>query len=546
MKEKLKIGVIFNSHIIPSWEYQIIKVLNDSDYAEIVLVIINKEDKLTTQKNKKPSPHRLLRLLDKTDRIIFSRKIKYDLKKDINELLHNVPQIESGTLPGHTDELTKFELDIVLRFGSDSIDADILKKVKYGILAYTIDNGKELNSINPGFWEVVQRIDVTNTSLVISTPDSEKESVIFSSWESTCPFSININRNNIHWRNALFMPRIIKRIFKDGSNFLDRQRSNSGFAIADAQLDGQSDSLVGELKYVVNFLSAAFSTVYRKLMYNDDFNWDLLIDISQGSNNHSYEFGNFRKIHSPKGIFWADPFVVKENDYYYLFVEEYIYKKHKAHISVLKLDNKGTLLSSDKIIENKYHMSYPFVFKLEDMYYMIPETSKNKTIELYKSTNFPYEWKFERNIMEDISAVDTTLFFFNNKWWLFTSVDQTCNKSGSSTELFLYFTDNIFSGKWESHPANPIVSDVRSARPAGKMFIQDGIIYRPSQDCSGRYGRAFNINKVTKLTETEYNETVHVKIGPAWDKKLSGTHTFNFDQDFTVIDVYSFRKRLEN
>ncbi len=127
---------------------------------------------------------------------------------------------------------------------------------------------------------------------------------------------------------------------------------------------------------------------------------------------------------------------------------------------------------------------------------------------------------------------------------MFTSIDQTGHISGGSTELFLFSTDDIFSGKWESHPCNPIVSDVRNARPAGKIFMEDGILYRPSQDCSLRYGRGFNINRIINLSETQYLEEKIVEVTPSWDKRLKGAHTFNSDGDFTVIDVYTFRNRI--
>jgi hypothetical protein len=533
MKEKLKIGVLLNSHLVPSWEYRVLKVLSDSDYAEIALVIYCDEFEVVEKNEKKPA-HQLLRLLERTDRIIFSSKTNFDLKKDIAGLLNNVASITDRQV----DKLADFNLDLILTFGSCNINHDILKNVKYGILSYSVNN-------ETGFWEVLRKIDVTNSVLLISEPGSDKQSVIFSSWESTCPFSISINRNNVHWRNSLFMPRIIKGIYDGGHEFVERQKNIYKILTTEPQISTQSSSK-SDLAYVFDYAGISLRTIFRKLFYTDDFNWQLLIDINQNNDVAVPDFSKFRKVISPKGVFWADPFVVKENDYYYLFVEEYIYKKLKAHISVLKVDNKGNLLSANKIIERQYHMSYPFVFTLDNDYYMIPETGKNKTIELYKSTGFPYKWEFERNLMENISAVDTTLFFYNNKWWLFTSVDQTGNVSGNSTELFLYFTDNIFSGKWEYHPENPIVSDVRSARPAGKLYIHDGIIYRPSQDCSGRYGKAFNINKVTKLTETEYSEAVHVKINPGWDKKLAGTHTYNCDADFSIIDTYTFRKRVED
>ena len=188
-------------------------------------------------------------------------------------------------------------------------------------------------------------------------------------------------------------------------------------------------------------------------------------------------------------------------------------------------------------------MSYPFVFESEGGYYMIPETGGNRTIDLYKCNDFPDNWVFVKSIMKDVNAVDTTLFKYNSKWWLFTVIDEINSSLDGSPELFLFFTDDFLSGIWTSHPLNPIVSDIRIARPAGKIFIQNGNIYRPSQDCAGRYGKAFNINQVLVLSETEYKEVHIKKIEPDWDTNLRGTHTFNFDDDFTVIDAYSMRRR---
>ena len=175
---------------------------------------------------------------------------------------------------------------------------------------------------------------------------------------------------------------------------------------------------------------------------------------------------------------------------------------------------------------------------------MIPETSQNRTIELYKCTGFPYQWKFEGNLMENIVATDTTPFFHENLWWLFTTIDHTNGISGCSTELYLYYSDDLFSGNWTSHPLNPVVSDESNARCAGKLFVEDGVIYRPSQNCSMRYGRRININQVTKLNTDEYNEILVKEIIPDWDRELKGIHTINSEGGLTVIDVYSFHNRL--
>ena len=115
---------------------------------------------------------------------------------------------------------------------------------------------------------------------------------------------------------------------------------------------------------LLRYLEVVSKKVIKKLFFTDAFNWDLLIDISQCNELFSESYGSFRKLSSPREVFWADPFVIAENGLYYIFVEEFVYSKDRAHISVLTLDRECNLLNSAKIIEKPYHMSYPFIFKV--------------------------------------------------------------------------------------------------------------------------------------------------------------------------------------
>ena len=38
---------------------------------------------------------------------------------------------------------------------------------------------------------------------------------------------------------------------------------------------------------------------------------------------------------------------------------------------------------------------------------MIPESSENGDIRLYKSIDFPHKWEFEKQLMVDVDAADT-------------------------------------------------------------------------------------------------------------------------------------------
>jgi hypothetical protein len=91
---------------------------------------------------------------------------------------------------------------------------------------------------------------------------------------------------------------------------------------------------------------------------------------------------------------------------------------------------------------------------------------------------------------------------------------------------------------------NPIASDVKNARPAGKIFIYQDKIYRPSQNSAKIYGYGFNINEILILSETEYQEKVVEEVQPHWDDSILGTHTFNRVGNLSIIDAFSRRSRF--
>ena len=168
--------------------------------------------------------------------------------------------------------------------------------------------------------------------------------------------------------------------------------------------------------------------------------------------------------------------------------------------------------------------------------YLIAETAENRTIEVYKCKNFPDDWEFECKLMENVFAYDATLFEHNDMWWLFANIrEHEC--ASTWDELCLFSSDDPLSDDWQPHPMNPIVSDVRSARPAGKLFHKDGRIYRPSQNSSFRYGYALNFSEILELTKTTYKERVVECLEPDWDPSILGLHTFSASGELTVVDA---------
>jgi hypothetical protein len=245
----------------------------------------------------------------------------------------------------------------------------------------------------------------------------------------------------------------------------------------------------------------------------------------------------------PRDRYFADPHVIRRNDAYYVFLEEYSYEKAKGHISVIRIDADGRYGEAIKVLERPYHLSYPFVFEHAGELYMVPESMTNRAVELYRCVEFPTRWEFVRNLLQDVWAVDSTLLYHAGKWWLFANLLENAGGS-TSEELFVFYTDCFLSGAWTAHPLNPVVSDVTRARPAGAIQQRGGKLYRPSQDCSVRYGYAIRINEIAALSTEEYAEREVESIEPDWGNNLLGTHTLAYADGLTVVDALLVRAKF--
>ena len=104
-------------------------------------------------------------------------------------------------------------------------------------------------------------------------------------------------------------------------------------------------------------------------------------------------------------------------------------------------------------------------------------------------------------------------------------------------ELHLYSAHTPL-GPWIPHARNPVVSDVRRARPAGRLFRWQGVLYRPSQDCAERYGHAIVVNEVLEVSSLAYEEKPVCTLDPASMPGANRIHTLNTIEWLSVIDCH--------
>jgi len=251
-------------------------------------------------------------------------------------------------------------------------------------------------------------------------------------------------------------------------------------------------------------------------------------------------FDQLRYLVPPRDRFWADPFAVEHQGRYFVFLEELPYATQKGRIVAIEVFENSEAGDAVVVLERPYHLSYPFVFCWEASLYMLPETAGNKTIEVYKCEEFPHRWCLHQVLIDNINAFDATLCQLDGRWWMFANVAGPA--ANSNDELYLFQSESPL-GPWTQHPRNPVVSDVRFARAAGPLFSNQGVLHRPSQDCSVAYGHSIVINRVEILSDDDYQENIVSRISPGWRKDILRVHTYGGTKRLRVIDCLVRRPR---
>jgi hypothetical protein len=548
---KIRVGLLIDNIVIPFWAYKMVENIVLSEYAEVVLVVKKKtaifQKRSFFTRVKDAYKFIIYRLYKQWENKKYKHEFDAFENKDLTTLISSFGFLEVECVEkrfsdyvSDTDiaKISEYNVDVFIRLGFRILRGSILNVARMGVWSYHHGDNLVNRGGPAGFWEYFKKEREIGSILQILTEDLDGGEVLYRSW-STVHYSHTETLNAFYWKTSLFIPRKLKELYETGEEqFLHRLKSEN------SHLHFYSNELY-TLPHNPSLFNIILGNFWKLLQLKvwKQFNFEQWILLYHFNNKSSISTSIFRykRLTPPKDKFWADPCVVYHNDTYFIFFEEFVYKENKGYISVMQIDKKGIVSNQKRILEKDYHLSYPFVFKYKGEYYMVPETGRSSTIQLYKAVNFPYEWKFEMNLMENVKAVDTTIFVKDEKVWMFTNIKAIAG--AAYDELFLFSSDNLLSKEWQSHPGNPVVSDVKSARCAGRLFYHNNKLYRPSQDCSYRYGYATGINEVLVLNNKEYKERKVSDISPEWAEDILATHTLSSEERLTVIDGLIKRRK---
>jgi hypothetical protein len=554
-KPLLRVGVMLDHWTVPAWIAEVLRSVQCSNVAKLTTVILNRE----------PPPvrrswgERLQRALTGgsagLSTLLWRLYVRADerLRRDFATPFHptNVESLLAGAkvidvLPIRKGSVDRFNaadiaavkgdgLDVILRFGLDKVRGEILSAATYGVWCYHHGDNSEYRGGPAGFWEMYERNPITGTILQVLTDDLGGDRVIYRSFGATRSFESLLVNRYLPYRKAIpFVARCLRRVYEQGPAGLHPEAE----ARADTRCLHRTPRNGQMLLFLMRVACKMIFVRIQDRLGIQGNHW--FLGVARGVTPDQQLAGKVAPLHPPRGRLWADPMLVRKNGQAFMFFEDYDYKLRRGHISVVELDASGRVGVPRTALQADHHFSYPFVFEWRGAHFMIPETAGVNAVRLYRAIEFPTRWEYVQDLLSDIDAVDATLCEHGGRWYLFTGV----NEAGGSTwdELFLFMADTPL-GPWSPHPMNPIVSDVRSARPGGALFRRDGVLYRPAQNSDKTYGHSLAVFEVTELTPDRYAERLAYRIDPDWLPNIYGCHTITMADDLMALDCKAFKWR---
>jgi hypothetical protein len=539
----LRVGLLLESPNVPAWVWTAIREISLADEMEIVVAA------LAAGERRRLGGGALPRLLGRLDALLglgMAPEQDAFAMRDARPLLAGVPRRRLGRsrdAAGDTfakDDvaaLQALDIEVLLWFGAQELRGGILDAARAGVWAVHLGDDRTKRGGPPGFWEVHEGAPVAGAALQVLVDEPGESRTLARVSVATVPTSVARTRSDLGWAALPMVERMLRCLHREGAAaFRDRiERERGALSFYSNRLYGAPTA--ADLVVHVARRGARLARVVARTLRSRR-QWILFLGTAD---DLVQAFWRLQPLVPPPDTFWADPHIVRVGDRYFVFVEEVKYASGKGHIAVIEVDAAGRPGAARTVLGEPHHLSYPFVFEHEGAHYMVPESSANGTIDLYRATSFPDDWQLVEHLMSGIDAVDTTLLRDGDRWWLFTSV--TPHRGAGSGELHLFGSDRLIGGDWRLHPASPLSSDVRGSRPAGAILQRDGRRFRPGQDGSGVYGRAIRVYEILELSDTTYREELVTTIEPDWDPRITRTHTLAHVGRLTIVDALWQRSR---
>jgi hypothetical protein len=532
---KLRFAVLCEADQVPAWAAECLRRLLASGYAELVLMVRARSSaKGADNGHAVDAGNRLHRWyvehwLERRSRALHKCSLNAELPAV--EVLDCVLEGPGRCLQEQDlRALRERELDFVLLLAALPVGGEVRDVPRFGIWSYRHDR-----STAPCFWEVLKGARTTSASLERLGRGGDPSVELCRGSFGTCGAS---------WVNN------VDRVLGGSSDFCVRACAElSGQFGASSAAESAREPVLEDAALtrtptdgeMLRFLLQTGSQMLRKLweltfhveVWNVGFTRQSVAEILKSAKVDASGV-TWCKPHEP-GHFIADPFAYQLDGVEQVLVEDYP-QGGRGRISKLLESTSRPQVALQVDLEEPHHLSYPFIFTEDGETYCVPEAYQSRGVGLYKRTNGT--WRLERTLIDGQPIVDPTLFKHQGLYWILCTLQN--DGAWGNLKLYGYYAERL-DGEWKPHRLNPVKCDIGSSRPAGTPVWVDGELYRPSQDCSETYGGAVVINRIARLSPSEFEEVEAARIRPlSGGPYPDGLHTINPTARGAVIDSKKF------
>lgn len=277
-------------------------------------------------------------------------------------------------------------------------------------------------------------------------------------------------------------------------------------------------------------------SIWKRLFYEDYW----VVGITQNdsltnlSGTVTIPDNKIKWLNGRSSYFLADPYWLDESKRI-IICECFYYNDKIGRLAVVYL-NKDWSIKKMKMVNSKSaHYSYPHVIRANGKCYVIPESAFDKYLKLLEIDEATHQVVKEHVLIADCQLVDPTIFFHDNKYWMFANPLEDFNNS-----LFIYYADQI-EGPWIPTGISPL--SIKNCRGAGSIYFKNGSFYWPAQYNETEYGGGIIIRKITNLDKDLFTYETEAMLKPDENSRYPvGLHTLNIGMNSTLIDGknYSF------
>jgi hypothetical protein len=295
--------------------------------------------------------------------------------------------------------------------------------------------------------------------------------------------------------------------------------------------------------FAMKSLSYEFLSRLYRLLYHAP-HWRTGYRFVQGRDVidlRAHPAGGWRDLPDNRLRFYSDPFPIEKDGRTYLFVEDLEHRLNRGVISVIEFDAHGPIGTPRPVLDTGSHLSYPFVFEHRGEMWMVPESCSAATVDLYRAERFPDGWVKQATLVSGVVASDATLFEHEGRWWMFATVQ---DEGGSYSDALHLWSAPDPLGPWTPHRRNPVLVDLATARPGGRIVKRGDKLIRPFQDCRNGYGAALGLAEITRLDDDGFEQRVETILqpGPLWPGRR--LHTLNRAGRLECIDGSGWSRKF--